>query len=197
VKFWILSTERIFDEFFRIDRTRVKWERFDGSWSRELTRYVIRRGDSVGIIPVCRQGNEERIILIKQFRLPAVRDENDGCIWEIPAGMVNRGEEPLTTARRELLEEIGAEAFKIEPLISFFLTPGAMDEKMHLFRAEVGECRGINKTGGNEQEDENTLIKISKRDEILQMIKENEIVDAKTIAALLYYFFLLKDMDNG
>jgi len=191
VKIRIFNSERIFSEFFKIDRTRVQWERFDGSWSRELTRYVIRRGDSVGIIPVCRESNkEEKIILIKQFRLPAVRDENDGFIWEIPAGMIDRGEEPIATAKRELLEEIRVPALDIEPLISFFLSPGAMDEKMYLFKAEVGSCMCLKKIGGNEREDESTLIKMFTQEEILHMIKENEIFDAKTIAGILYYFAL-------
>jgi nudix-type nucleoside diphosphatase (YffH/AdpP family) len=188
MKYTVQSSQIIFHEFFKIERTHVMWEQFDGSMGKEVTRYAIRRGDSVGIIPVCEStGN---ILLIKQFRYPAAGSSCDGFLWEIPAGMIGKNEDPLTTAKRELLEEIGVETDNLMPLISFFLSPGALDERFHLFYATIPDCSQIDEIGGNKHEHENLKIKAFERSKLCEMIKSNEIADAKTIASILFYFFI-------
>jgi len=188
VKQEILSSETVFDEYIRIEKAVLRWERFSGELGKKSTRYVVRRGDSVGIVPVFRDSG--RIVLVKQFRYPAVREAEDGFLWEMPAGMLDPGEEPLQTASRELFEEIGLRAEQVEPLISYYLSPGVLDEKMHLFIARIVENRKPDCTGGNPEENEDLLIRSFDREEILNMIAGHEIEDAKTIAGLLYYFTL-------
>ncbi len=183
----IKSSEIIFNEFFTIEKARVSWEQFDGSMGDEKTRYVVRRGDSVGVVALCNESR--RVILIRQFRFPALRKGEDGYLWEIPAGMVRRGENPASTAERELFEETGLRPLEIKPLVSFFLSPGALDEKIHIFLALVPECGGKIVTG-NEEEDENLFLENFGEDEVMRMIKSREIVDGKSIAALLYFFCL-------
>jgi 8-oxo-dGTP pyrophosphatase MutT (NUDIX family) len=137
------------------------------------------------VVPVCRDTG--RIILVKQFRFPAVRDDRDGYLWEIPAGMVDGQEHTAQTAVRELYEETGLRAGSVEPLISFFLSPGLLDEKIHLFCATLPDCTALMDVGGNPDEQENLLIKGFHADEIVAMITGGEIIDAKTISAILYY----------
>jgi len=186
MKFCVQSSEIVFHDFFKIERGRVVWEQFDGTMGEEQTRYVIRRGDSVGIIPVCEK--EDKIVLIKQFRYPAAGKGFDGYLWEIPAGMVDKNEDPAQTARRELFEEIGIDIKDVSPLISFFLSPGALDERFHLFCAHIPDCVQVGLIGGNKDEKENLMIGLFEKGELLDMIKKNEIVDGKTIASLLFYF---------
>ena len=186
----ILSSETVFDEYIRIEKAVLRWEQFSGEMGRKSTRYVVRRGDSVGIVPVFKDSG--RVILVKQFRYPAVREVENGFLWEIPAGMLDQGEEPLQTASRELFEEIGLRAEQMEPLISYYLSPGLLDEKMHLFIARIVESREPDFTGGNPEENEDLLIRAFGREEILNMIAGHEIEDAKTVAGLLYYFFTLE-----
>ena len=181
----ILTSKIIFHEFLKVEKTSVRWEKFEGGMCNAATRYVVRRGDSVGVVPVCRENGH--IILIKQFRFPAVRGENDGYIWEIPAGMVDGNESTAQTATRELFEEIGLRAKAVEPLISFFLSPGLLDEKIHLFYALLEKCESLRDVGGNPEEQENLLIKGFKPEDIVSMIEQGEIIDAKTISAILYY----------
>ncbi len=184
MKHKVINKKIIFNEFFKIEKARVVWERSDGNMGREVTRYVIRRGDSVGIIPVCPDG----IVLVRQFRYPAVREGIDGYLWEIPAGMVDNGEEPVKTAIRELKEEVGISSKELKPLISFFLSPGALDEMFHLFYVNLKLCNEVKKIGGVEEEEEDLIIKRFKRDKIIEMIDKGEIIDSKTIASLMYYF---------
>ncbi|MFW6138757.1 MAG: NUDIX domain-containing protein [Spirochaetota bacterium] len=182
----IKGRTRAFDGFFKIEESRVAWEQFDGSMGPERTRYVIRRGDSVGVLPVC---NPHRsIVLVKQFRYPAVRQGSDGYLWEIPAGMVEKDESPAATAHRELQEETGVEPESMEYSCSFFLSPGAMDEKFHLFIASISNENSIHTTGGSPEEDEDLLVKTFTQTRVREMIQKNRIMDAKTMCSLLYYF---------
>lgn len=186
MKFSVVKSEIIFHEFFTVERARVLWEQFNGTMGKDRTRYVVRRGESVGIIPICKK--DSRIVLIKQFRYPSAGRGFDGFLWEIPAGMVNRNENPIDTAHRELFEEIGVKVNEVTKLISFFLSPGALDEKFHLYFAVVADCKQIDSFGGNQMEHEDLKIGLFHRAELADMVLHNEIVDAKTIAALLYYF---------
>lgn len=186
MRYCVESSEIIFREFFKIERARLMWEQFDGTMGEMRTRYVIRRGDSVGVIPVCE--DTDKIILVKQFRYPASRKGSDGYLWEIPAGMVDREEDPSKTAERELFEEIGVNIDRATHLISFFLSPGVLDEKFHLFYACIGDSSHVKTVGGNKHEHENLLIRMFSRKKIFEMIEENEIIDGKTIASLLFYF---------
>jgi nudix-type nucleoside diphosphatase (YffH/AdpP family) len=203
MKVRISNAEVVFREFFTIEKLRLSWRRFDGSMTGDHTRYVVRRGDSVGILCVCgappagkgeravaggeRPAGEERIVLVKQFRCPAAREGHDGYLWEIPAGMVHEGEDPGECARRELEEETGLVARRLTHFTSFFLSPGAMDEKMHLFRAEVTGGSLPARVGGNPEESENLLVHLFRMPILLRMIREGVVADAKTIAAVLWY----------
>jgi ADP-ribose pyrophosphatase len=186
VKFELKGSSIVFNEFFKIEKADVSWEKHDGTMGEEVTRYVVRRGDSVGILPVCRDTG--KIILVKQFRYPACGKGSDGYLWEIPAGMVFKGEKTEATARRELAEEIGIEAQSLTYLVSFFLSPGAMDEKFSLFYASIPDCSKLGTIGGNPHEHEDLLIKMFEKKMLMEMIKRGEIIDAKTIASILYYY---------
>jgi ADP-ribose pyrophosphatase len=188
MRYSVLESEILFRGFFQVERSSVRWEQHDGSMGSEQTRYVIRRGDSVGILPECR--NSGRVVLVQQFRYPAAGKGSDGYLWEIPAGMVGEGEEPDATARRELMEEIGVRAEEFAYLSSFFLSPGLLDEKFHLFRAGIPECDAMAGFGGNKREHEDLRIQAFSREELLAMIAGNRFCDAKTIASLLFHFFI-------
>jgi ADP-ribose pyrophosphatase len=186
VEYRIEESTVIFDEFFRIERARVAWERWDGTMGEKATRYAVRRGDSVGVLPVL-EGTGE-IVLVRQFRYPAAGKDQDGYLWEIPAGMLKRSEGREEAAGRELLEEIGAAPEELRYLLSFFLSPGAIDEKFHLFFASIPEGSVLERVGGNLHEQEDLLIGLFDKKTLLSMIANGEIVDAKTIASVLFYF---------
>jgi len=185
VRHKLKSSEIVFSEFFKIEKACLSWEKHDGTMGEEVERYVVRRGNSVGILPVCK--DTEKVVLVNQFRYPACGKGSDGYIWEIPAGMVSGDEDPEKTARRELLEEIGIEAQELTFLISFFLSPGALDERFNLFYASIQDCSRIGPVGGNPHEHEDLLIKLFDKEKLLRMIEGGEIIDAKTIASILYY----------
>jgi ADP-ribose pyrophosphatase len=121
---------------------------------------------------------DRRIILVNQHRYPF-----DEFIWELPAGKLNKGEEPLHCAQRELGEETGYRASEWEKLTSIYTSPGFCSEVLHLFLA-----RGL--AGGPderrlEEGEETMTMKVLPLGEAIDMIGRGEIKDAKTICGIL------------
>lgn len=152
---------RIFD--LRIDEVREG----DVEYEREV---VVHSGSAV-IAPTFADGT---IALVRQYRHAAGK-----YLLELPAGTLSEGEDPEVGARRELEEEIGVVAEKIEKLCEFYVSPGFLTEKMHLFAAS-----GLTETAQNLDDDEFVEIERYSLPELTEMIRTGKIEDAKTIIGI-------------
>lgn len=114
---------------------------------------------------------KKRILLVRQYRLPAGK-----FLWELPAGKVDQGENPLQAARRELIEETGYRAKKWTKLASFFVSPGYVQERMTIYLAQ-----DLTAGDATPMEDERIEAQWFKRKQVGKMIENGEIEDAKTI----------------
>jgi ADP-ribose pyrophosphatase len=135
-------------------------------------RDVVRHPGSAVIVPVFA---DDSVALVKQYRHPAVR-----YLLEVPAGTLQDSERPEVGAARELEEELGVVAGKLEKLTEFFVSPGFCEEKMWVYLAtELTET--------SQQLDEDELIEVVRVSfsEALEMITDGEIEDAKTIIGLM------------
>src|SRR6266480_4372428 len=111
-----------------------------------------------------------------------------GPLWEVPAGTLDPGEEPEACARRELLEEAGVTAERLERLTSILTTPGFTDEVIHLYLAT-----GLTTGAPSRERDEFIEVVPQPLSRVLARIREGEIRDAKTVVAILYMAaFVLK-----
>lgn len=139
---------------------------------RTYKREVVNHNGSAVIVPVF---DDNTIALVKQYRHPARK-----YLYEVVAGTLNKDEDPIEGAARELEEEIGHVADRIEKLCEFYISPGFLSEKMFVYLAT-----GLRETKQNLEEDE--VIEISRVtfDEALAMIERGEIEDAKTITGIL------------
>jgi ADP-ribose pyrophosphatase len=138
------------------------------------SRAIVRHPGAVAIVPLV---DDDHVCLIRNYRVSV-----DCVLLEIPAGTREPNEPPLETARRELMEETGYQAESLEPLAQLHLSPGVLDEKMHLFVA-----RGLTAGGTARELGEEIENLVTPWHEALAMIDDGRITDAKTIAALLLY----------
>ena len=134
---------------------------------------VVHRG-SVVLIPVLDDG---RILLVQQYR-----HATGGFLWELVAGGIDGGERPAAAARRELAEETGYAARRFRRLIEFFPTPGFVSERMVVYLAE-----GLRPGTATPEADEKIRPGVFRLDDLERKIHRGKILDAKTIAGLLFY----------
>ncbi|MBI1807505.1 MAG: NUDIX hydrolase [Ignavibacteria bacterium] len=121
---------------------------------------------------------DEEILLINQHRYPF-----DEFIWELPAGKLNVGEDPLECAKRELEEETGYRADHWKKLTAIYTTPGFCSEKLHIYLATQ-----LTSAPKGRQLEEGELTMTMKKlplTEAIMMIERQEIVDGKTICGVL------------
>ncbi len=140
----------------------------------KIERAIVRHGGSAVMLAVDKR---DRILMVKQFRLPAEAD-----LWEIPAGRLDPGEQPLATAKRELAEETGYTAKKWKKLLAWFPSPGFVSEKMHLFLA-----KDLSEGKATPMEDERIETRWFKKKDLARLIRDGKIVDGKTVIAFLYW----------
>jgi nudix-type nucleoside diphosphatase (YffH/AdpP family) len=180
MKVLIERTHRLLNDFFRVDEVVLRYEKFDGSMSGPVRRLVLDRGDAVAALVL--NTATGRLVLANQLRFPTYA-KGPGWLIEIVAGLVDAGEEPETAIRREIREESGREVTKLEPISTFYVTPGGSNERVFLFYAEAGAPMQEHRGGGD---DEDIALIELEPDEAFRRIEAGEIVDAKTIVALYW-----------
>jgi ADP-ribose pyrophosphatase len=145
----------------------------------ETKRAVISHPGSVVVLPVLKDG---RIVMIRQYRHAARQ-----YLWELVAGRIDSGESPKKAAGRELIEETGYRAKHLKEFLNVFPTPGFLEERLHIFLAT-----GLTLGEAEPEFDEKIISHAYKPKEVKQMMKDGELIDAKSIAGILYYLTFLK-----
>lgn len=139
---------------------------------KESFREIVKHSGGSAIL--CEK--DDKILMVRQFRY-AYKE----TVWEIPAGKVNAGEDPMKTAFRELEEEGGIKADKMELLFSVYPSPGYTSEIIRIYRAT-----GLKESATHLDEDEFLSAVWVEKSRLKEMIQSGEIKDAKTLIALLY-----------
>ena len=165
----IISSKQVYDcGLFRVTEDRA----VDPKTGFEIQRSVVRHIGSAVMMAV---EAKKRILLVRQYRLPAER-----YLWELPAGRLDPGETPLTAARRELVEETGYKARRWTKLVSFWVSPGYVQERMTIFLAE-----DLTEGKATPMEDERIEVGWFTSKELGEMIAKGVIQDAKTMVGYL------------
>ena len=141
---------------------------------RTVRRQIARHPGAVVILPMV---EENRVCLIRNYRVSV-----DQTLLELPAGTMETGEPPEITARRELIEETGYRAERIELAYKFFTSPGITDELMYLYVATGLTAGEAAREAG--EDIENHVVDF---DDALRMITDGSIADAKTIVGLMLF----------
>ena len=171
----ILSSEVVFE----CPLFKVRHDKLVEPGGKRSERDVIRHNGSVVILALdnSKSKKDPWIVIERQYRHAA-----NQFLWELPAGKLDAGEEPLAGAKRELEEETGYQAKKWKPLVEYYASPGFLGESMLVFTAE-----GLVPGHAHPEEDEDIEIRLVKLSDVLKMIEKGAIRDGKTLTSVLLY----------
>ncbi len=168
----VLNSREIFQgKVFRIVSQQVQEP--DGV---EVRRDIVEHPGSIVILALDDSARPPRVLLERQYRHAAAQR-----LWELPAGSLEPGENKLSAAKRELLEETGYTAASWKRALFFYVSPGFLSESMQVFLA-----RGLRKGKAQPEEDERIAVRFFPLSQAVKMAVTGKILDAKTIAPLLW-----------
>jgi|SRR5215469_10666874 len=167
-----LSSKTVFrGRVFHVDADEVKEP--GGVRAR---REIVRHPGSIVVMALDETSSSPRLLLERQYRYAA-----NARLWELPAGRIDPGEDDLTAAKRELLEETGFTAAKWQRALRFYPSPGFLDELMHVFLA-----RNLTKGKARPEDDERITVRFFPMKQVVKMVLSGKIIDGKTLAALFW-----------
>jgi ADP-ribose pyrophosphatase len=178
-----LSSERLYEG--RVVNLRLDTVRLDDGTVTK--REIVEHGEAVAIVPIDGAGH---VLLVRQYRKPIEQE-----LLEIPAGGVDPGEDATACAERELQEETGYRAGRLQRLGGFFSSPGFTSEYLHVYLAtDLVPSTGAQPCAPTADDDEAIeLVRLSVA-QALDMIASGEICDAKTIIGLLLLQFKSEEL---
>jgi ADP-ribose pyrophosphatase len=177
------SRETAFRGFFRVDRFHLRHKLFGGGWSPVIDREIFIRGHAAGVLlydPVL-----DRVALVEQFRTAAMVAERPPWTLEVPAGIIEPGQDPEAVARDEAAEEAGCTIKELIPLYTFMPSPGGCSETVWLYAAVV-DLATAGGLAGRDDEHEDIRIVVLDYDEAMKLVESGRIDNAITIVSLLW-----------
>lgn len=171
----VLSSEIVYQgSLFRVTKDRLI-----EPGGKQNQREVIRHNGSAVILAVDSSHSKKDpwIVMERQYRHAARQ-----FLWELPAGKMEPGEDPLTGAQRELEEETGYRARKWKLLLDYWASPGFLGESMQIFLAE-----DLTLGHASPEDDEDIELRLVKLSEVLKAIEKGQIHDGKTLTGILWY----------
>jgi ADP-ribose pyrophosphatase len=184
----IVSNRRVWSGRFALDVVTFRHRRFDHTMSGERTWELFRRGRAAALLPY--DPWQDSVVLIEQFRLPALAGGFDPVMVEIPAGLCDGDEDPQATVRRETVEEMKLEADLLEPIGDFMLTPGGCDERCTMFagrvRAPASGPDGLAGNGGLASEHEDIRVRVWPAARAIDCAVQGSFANSVTAIALLW-----------
>lgn len=184
----IESGQRAWSGRFAVDVFRFRHRRFDGTMSEVRPWELWRRGRAVAMIPY--DPVTDTVVLIEQFRFPAHAAGIDPVLVELPAGLLEDGEEPEAAMRRELREEMRLEAGEMLRIGAYLLTAGGSDEMLDLYVGRVAAPPhgpdGIVGHAGAEDEGEDIRTRVWPADKAIALALSGETPNSITAIGLLW-----------
>lgn len=177
----LIDKRTVFHGYFQIHRYRLKFSLHEGGMSEALDREVFERGQVAAVLPV--DPERDQVVLIEQFRIGPYAVGWNPWLLEGVAGIIEDGESPEDVAIRETREEAGCEITELVPMLHYLSSPGACTETVALFCGRV-DASGAGGVHGLDEEHEDIKVVVYGVDEALDMLREGEIVNGKTIIAL-------------
>jgi ADP-ribose pyrophosphatase len=184
----IESEQRVWSGRFPLEVVKFRHRRFDGTMSATRAWELWRRGQAAALLPY--DPVTDAVVLIEQFRFPALAAGLDPTLVELPAGLCETDEDPADTIRREMREEMNMDADRVERVGGFLLTAGGADEFCHLYvgrvTAPAADGEGIAGHGGEPAENEDIRVRVWNADDAIDAAFAGCFVNSITAIALFW-----------
>ncbi len=185
LKYKIINKKNLYSGFFGLNKYEFIHEKHNGDWTNKIDREIFTGAHVSTLLPY--DPLKEEIILIQQFRAGVLSRYDEDYLYEIVAGIIDEGENPEETARRECFEETGCKVKKIIPIQSYFPAPGSSESYYHLYLGEIDTFEG-KRIRGLHSENEDILVKSFKVEVLRNMLREKQIINGLTLIALQWFF---------
>ncbi|MBB5693015.1 NUDIX domain-containing protein [Muricoccus pecuniae] len=177
----ILRREVLVKEHYRLERIFFE-QPGKGGERQELRREVYYNGPGAAVLPL--DPSRRTVLLVRQLRIPALVNGDGPKLIETCAGIVEEGDSPAETVRKEAEQEMGYRLHDIRQVFALYTSPGASAEKLYFFTARYGAEDRVGGGGGLEGEGESIEVLELPLDEAWRMVEAGEIIDAKTVLLL-------------
>ena len=179
----LLGTEVLSNNWYTLKKVNYEYLKKDGSWAVQ-SREAYDRGNGATILLY--NIEQKTVILTRQFRMPSFINGNEtGMLIEACAGLLD-SDNPEDCIRRETEEETGYKISEVQKIYEAYMSPGSVTEILHFFIGAYSKFMKVSEGGGIEDEQEDIEVLEFSIDKAMDMIKTNEIKDAKTIMLLQY-----------
>ncbi|PIE41745.1 MAG: ADP-ribose diphosphatase [Gammaproteobacteria bacterium] len=177
----VLEKKEVYKGFFRVNKYRLKHRMIEGGWTQELERECFDRPQAVGVLLY--DPFQDNVVILEQFRIGSLDASEGPWQMELVAGLVEQGETCEGVARREAIEEAGAEILNLEYMYEYYSSPGGCNEKLTLYCGVV-DSTGLGGVHGLKEEGEDIWVQVMPRAEAWTALEENYIGNAATIISL-------------
>lgn len=178
-----MKRELLSDNWYTLEKVSFEYLRDDGVWEQQ-TREAYDRGNGAAILLY--NARKNTVVLTRQFRMPTyVNGNEDGMMVEVCAGLLEKGNAE-ETIKMEVEEETGYKIEKVQKVFEAYMSPGSVTEILYFFIGQYEESMKISDGGGADDETENIEVLELSFPKALEMMKNGEIRDAKTIMLLQY-----------
>ncbi|MDR1694802.1 MAG: NUDIX hydrolase [Lactobacillaceae bacterium] len=182
----ILGSEIVYKGFNKITKYFFEFKSFDGKETFTMDKEIFQRKDAVAVLLY--DPRVDGIVFIEQFRPGCYVADNIPCPLEIPAGLVDKGDDNfIATVKREAMEEANCEIEKYLEIGSFFPEISFSSRKIHLFCAKVN-TGNLGISGGIKSESEDTKITLIKAADLRKMLDSGKIINSHTLIAVQWFF---------
>ena len=177
----VRSRETLSENWYKLEK--VTFDQVSGDGSRQtLAREVYHNGPGAAVLPIDRARG--MVLLVRQLRIPAYLNGDNPMLVEACAGMVEPGDSPAETVRKEAEQEMGYRLHGVRKVFELYMSPGASAEKLHLFVAGYGPGDRVGTGGGVPGEGERIELLELPLARAWEMVAAGEINDAKTVLLL-------------
>lgn len=177
----VIKKEPLYKGFFALNRYHLTHKLFAGGESKVIIREVFERGHAVAVLPF--DPIREEIVLLEQFRFPAMETNDNPWLIEVVAGIIETGEDLEDVCHREAHEEAGITLTNLRKISSYLTSPGGCTERIHVYLAQVDASTATGIHGLDSEAEDIKVLRVPLK-QATQWLKEGKIDNSTAIIAL-------------